>query len=94
LGLVYIQYSLILYRYVGIYAAWGISQGLMTYLFGLFFAYTGTRAARILHEAAASRILRATTNFFGIILFLSDLALLISNDILRYNSTGTYNKSI
>ncbi|KAJ3413134.1 hypothetical protein HDV05_008472 [Chytridiales sp. JEL 0842] len=50
--------------YIGVYAAWGIVQSFATYLSGIVFAFTGTRAARVLHEAAAARILRAPVNFF------------------------------
>ncbi|KAJ3200861.1 hypothetical protein HDU67_001760, partial [Dinochytrium kinnereticum] len=50
--------------YIAVYCAWGVAQTLATYLFGVFFALTGTRAARVLHEAAASRILRAPVLFF------------------------------
>ncbi|KAJ3116514.1 hypothetical protein HDU96_009500 [Phlyctochytrium bullatum] len=50
--------------YIAVYCVWGLSQTLATYLFGLFFAFSGTRAARTLHEAAAARIVRAPTLFF------------------------------
>ncbi|KAI8838941.1 P-loop containing nucleoside triphosphate hydrolase protein [Chytridium lagenaria] len=40
--------------YIGVYCAWGVAQTLATYMFGIFFAFSGTRAARVLHEAAAA----------------------------------------
>ncbi|KAJ1344932.1 hypothetical protein BSLG_000447 [Batrachochytrium salamandrivorans] len=37
---------------------------IMTYAFGVYFAYHGTRAARVLHEGAITRIVRAPVLFF------------------------------
>ncbi|KAJ3190722.1 hypothetical protein HK101_008433 [Irineochytrium annulatum] len=50
--------------YIGVYVGWGIAQAFSTYLFGIFFAYAGTRAARVLHSAAITRILRAPSSFY------------------------------
>ena len=50
--------------YVLVYAAWGLSQAISTYLFGVFFAFAGTRAARVLHSLAIERILKAPISFF------------------------------
>ncbi|KAL5035647.1 hypothetical protein RTP6_003309 [Batrachochytrium dendrobatidis] len=51
-------------QYVGVYWAWGIFQAIATYLFGVFFAYQGTRAARVLHEGAITRVIKAPVFFF------------------------------
>ncbi|KAI9355946.1 P-loop containing nucleoside triphosphate hydrolase protein [Zopfochytrium polystomum] len=50
--------------YVGVYFGLGISQSVATYIFGIFFAYSGTRAARVLHEGAMKRVMRAPSRFF------------------------------
>ncbi|KAI9102399.1 hypothetical protein DFS34DRAFT_389500 [Phlyctochytrium arcticum] len=50
--------------YVGVYWAWGVFLTITLYAFGLFFAYFGTRAARVLHEAALVRIVNAPMRFF------------------------------
>ncbi|KAJ3043701.1 hypothetical protein HDV00_004474 [Rhizophlyctis rosea] len=50
--------------YVGTYWAWGVGQAVATYLFGLFFAFKGVRAARTLHHDAARRILNAPVRFY------------------------------
>ncbi|KAJ3109242.1 hypothetical protein HDU96_007273 [Phlyctochytrium bullatum] len=51
-------------RYIGVFCGWGIAQTLATYLFGLIFAFSGTRAARTLHDRAIERVLRAPARFF------------------------------
>ncbi|KAH6588650.1 hypothetical protein BASA50_010612 [Batrachochytrium salamandrivorans] len=51
-------------QYVGVYWGWSIFQAIMTYAFGVYFAYHGTRAARVLHEGAITRIVRAPVLFF------------------------------
>ncbi|KAJ3296180.1 hypothetical protein HK104_001918 [Borealophlyctis nickersoniae] len=50
--------------YIGVYFAWGISQSLVTYCFGVFFAFASTRAGRVLHKASITRVLRAPVYFF------------------------------
>ncbi len=50
--------------YIGIYVAWAIGQSLSTYAFGVFVAYSGTRASRVLHSRALERVLRAPVLFF------------------------------
>ncbi|KAJ3321041.1 hypothetical protein HDU76_000167 [Blyttiomyces sp. JEL0837] len=52
------------FQYVIVYCAWGFAQALATFMFGVFFAYAGTRAARVLHAMAAARVLRAPVAFF------------------------------
>ncbi|KAJ3151156.1 hypothetical protein HDU86_006146 [Geranomyces michiganensis] len=51
-------------KYVAIYWAWGVFQTGMIYVFGLFFAFAGTRAARVLHGASLSRVMEAPVRFF------------------------------
>ncbi|KAJ3300679.1 hypothetical protein HDU76_006039, partial [Blyttiomyces sp. JEL0837] len=58
------RFGLQSFQYVIVYCAWGIAQALATFVFGVFFAYAGTRAARVLHEMAAARVLRAPVGFF------------------------------
>ncbi|KAJ3098441.1 hypothetical protein HDU96_011094, partial [Phlyctochytrium bullatum] len=50
--------------YIGVFGGWGIAQTLATYLFGIIFAFSGTRAARTLHDRAIERVLRAPPRFF------------------------------
>ncbi|KAI8804246.1 P-loop containing nucleoside triphosphate hydrolase protein [Cladochytrium replicatum] len=50
--------------YVGIYLGFGLFGALATYAFGLFFAFSGARAARTLHEAAFKQIMRSPVGFF------------------------------
>ncbi|KAJ3010103.1 hypothetical protein HKX48_007579 [Thoreauomyces humboldtii] len=51
-------------QYVGVYWGWGIFQTIMLYVFGTFFAWKGTRASSVLHNAALSRVLEAPVRFF------------------------------
>ncbi|TPX60041.1 hypothetical protein PhCBS80983_g02066 [Powellomyces hirtus] len=51
-------------QYVGVYWGWGILQTIMLYVFGIFFAYAGTRAARVLHGAALANVIKAPVRFF------------------------------
>ncbi|KAI8822865.1 uncharacterized protein EV422DRAFT_612663 [Fimicolochytrium jonesii] len=51
-------------QYVAVYWGWGVFQTIMIYCFGLFFAYAGTRAARVLHDHALSRVLESPVRFF------------------------------
>ncbi|KAJ3144839.1 hypothetical protein HDU89_007726 [Geranomyces variabilis] len=51
-------------QYVAIYWAWGVFQTIMIYIFGMFFAFAGTRAARVLHGAALARVMEAPVRFF------------------------------
>ncbi|CAI2164333.1 9655_t:CDS:10 [Funneliformis geosporum] len=50
--------------YMGIYLAWGISQGIFSLLGGLIFSYAGSKAAKTLHRNSIKRVLRAPTKFF------------------------------
>ncbi|KAJ3206137.1 hypothetical protein HDU67_008363 [Dinochytrium kinnereticum] len=49
--------------YIGVYMSWGVAQIAATYCFGVFFAFTSTRAARTLHESALTRVLQAPISF-------------------------------
>ncbi|CAG8547028.1 11089_t:CDS:10 [Funneliformis mosseae] len=51
-------------KYMAIYLAWGVSQGIFSLLSGLIFSYAGSRAAKILHRNSIKRVLRAPTKFF------------------------------
>ncbi|KAJ3067917.1 hypothetical protein HDU98_008890 [Podochytrium sp. JEL0797] len=50
--------------YIGVYIALGFIQVICTYLLNAYFAYACTRAAKVLHESAAKRVVRATPLFF------------------------------
>ncbi|KAI8621186.1 P-loop containing nucleoside triphosphate hydrolase protein [Chytriomyces sp. MP71] len=50
--------------YTGIYLSFGAVLCLLTFSFGVFFAYAGTRAAKQLQNRAISRIIRAPVHFF------------------------------
>ncbi len=49
---------------MGIYCAWGVSQGIFSLLVGLTFSYAGSKAAITLHKNSIKRVLRAPTKFF------------------------------
>lgn len=51
-------------QYVGIYFGLGLSQALSNYVLGVFFAFASTLAAKVLHQAAGRRIVRAPMSFF------------------------------
>ncbi|KAJ3181645.1 hypothetical protein HDU85_003589 [Gaertneriomyces sp. JEL0708] len=51
-------------KYVAVYFAFGVFQMLTLYGYGLFFAFSGTRAARVLHEAMIERVIHAPVGFF------------------------------
>jgi ABC-type multidrug transport system fused ATPase/permease subunit len=53
-----------LHNYISVYLVLGILQALSSYSLGIVFAYSSTRAARILHQGAGRRILRAPMSFF------------------------------
>ncbi|KAI9351383.1 P-loop containing nucleoside triphosphate hydrolase protein [Obelidium mucronatum] len=50
--------------YIGIYFAFGVGLCLLTFAFGVFFAYAGTRAAKELQAASIKRIIHAPVYFF------------------------------
>ncbi|KAI8618287.1 P-loop containing nucleoside triphosphate hydrolase protein [Chytriomyces sp. MP71] len=50
--------------YIGVYIGLGVAQCIGTYALNAFFAFSCTRAATTLHEAAAKRVMRARTLFF------------------------------
>jgi len=56
--------GLTLNQYVGIYFGLGLSQALSNYALGVFFAFASTLAAKVLHQAAGRRIVRAPMSFF------------------------------
>ncbi|KAI9346900.1 hypothetical protein BDR26DRAFT_892813 [Obelidium mucronatum] len=51
-------------QYIIGYVAFGAIMTVATFGYALFFAYSGTRASRNLHEKALERILRAPTSFY------------------------------
>ncbi|TPX77540.1 hypothetical protein CcCBS67573_g01173 [Chytriomyces confervae] len=50
--------------YIGIYLSFGVALCLLTFSFGVFFAFSGTRAAKQLQSLAITRIIRAPVSFF------------------------------
>ncbi|KAJ3028172.1 UNVERIFIED_CONTAM: hypothetical protein HDU68_002318 [Siphonaria sp. JEL0065] len=50
--------------YIEVYAALGIGMALSLFLYALFFGFSGTRAARSLHDRALARVLRCPVYFF------------------------------
>ncbi|KAJ3028320.1 UNVERIFIED_CONTAM: hypothetical protein HDU68_001935 [Siphonaria sp. JEL0065] len=52
-------------NYSLIYLGLAILSSLATFLYSYFFAFTGTRASRIMHEKALNRILACPVYFFG-----------------------------
>ncbi|KAF9581339.1 hypothetical protein BGW38_001686 [Lunasporangiospora selenospora] len=50
--------------YMGLYAAWGISQGIFQMISGFYFSFAGAQAAKTLHQQALKNIFRAPTSFF------------------------------
>jgi ATP-binding cassette subfamily C (CFTR/MRP) protein 1 len=51
-------------EYVGLFWGLAVSQFLSMYIMGIFFAYSGTKAAKTLHNAAIARVIRAPMSFF------------------------------
>lgn len=51
-------------EYIGVYLGFGIAQALSNYVLGIFFAFASTSAAKVLHQGAGRRILRAPMSFF------------------------------
>ncbi|KAJ3146316.1 hypothetical protein HDU89_006302 [Geranomyces variabilis] len=51
-------------KYVAVYCAWGLFQGLTMFAYSIFFSYAGVHAARVLHNKALERVLRAPSRFF------------------------------
>ncbi|KAJ3075759.1 hypothetical protein HDU98_006997 [Podochytrium sp. JEL0797] len=51
-------------QYIYGYVAFAVLMTIGTLGYALFFAYSGTRASRVLHEKALARILRAPTSFY------------------------------
>ncbi|ORY36994.1 P-loop containing nucleoside triphosphate hydrolase protein [Rhizoclosmatium globosum] len=52
------------YQYIWGYIAFALLMTAGTFAYALFFAYSGTRASKNLHEKALERILRAPTSFY------------------------------
>ncbi|KAI9326765.1 P-loop containing nucleoside triphosphate hydrolase protein [Zopfochytrium polystomum] len=50
--------------YIGVYLGLSLSQSIMTYVSAIFYTLSGTRAAKLLHERALSRVMRAPVRFF------------------------------
>ncbi|KAG0043171.1 hypothetical protein BGZ83_011761 [Gryganskiella cystojenkinii] len=50
--------------YMGIYALWGICQGLFQFINGFYFSIAGANAAKVLHQRALKNIFRAPSSFF------------------------------
>ncbi|TPX78607.1 chitosanase [Chytriomyces confervae] len=50
--------------YIGIYLGLGLGLALSLFFYALFFAYTGARASKVLHEMALLRVLRCPVYFF------------------------------
>ncbi|KAJ3110241.1 hypothetical protein HK100_003106, partial [Physocladia obscura] len=50
--------------YIGVYSGLGIGVALSLFFYALFFGVKGTRAAKMLHEAALARVLRCPVFFF------------------------------
>ncbi|KAI9333150.1 P-loop containing nucleoside triphosphate hydrolase protein [Zopfochytrium polystomum] len=50
--------------YIGVYFGLSLSQSIMTYVSAIFYTLSGTRAAKLLHERALSRVMRAPVRFF------------------------------
>ncbi|CAG8684351.1 647_t:CDS:10 [Cetraspora pellucida] len=49
---------------MGVYCAWGATQGIFSILCGIAFSYSGVKAAKRLHYNAIKRVLRAPISFF------------------------------
>ncbi|CAG8789762.1 25600_t:CDS:2, partial [Dentiscutata erythropus] len=49
---------------MGVYCAWGATQGIFSILCGVAFSYSGAKAAKRLHNNAINRVLRAPISFF------------------------------
>ncbi|ORY50511.1 P-loop containing nucleoside triphosphate hydrolase protein [Rhizoclosmatium globosum] len=47
-----------------IYLAIAVISSIITFIYAYYFAFTGTRASRIMHEKALSRVMRCPTVFF------------------------------
>ncbi|KAF9938627.1 hypothetical protein BGZ67_010647 [Mortierella alpina] len=50
--------------YMGLYAAWGLAQGIFQFVNGFYFSLAGARAAKVLHHKALKNIFRAPSSFF------------------------------
>ncbi|KAG0212661.1 hypothetical protein BGX28_005857 [Mortierella sp. GBA30] len=50
--------------YMGLYAAWGLAQGIFQFVNGFYFSLAGARAAKALHHQALKNIFRAPSSFF------------------------------
>ncbi|ORY52495.1 hypothetical protein BCR33DRAFT_779780 [Rhizoclosmatium globosum] len=50
--------------YIGVYFAFGVSLSILTFLFGVFFALSGTRAAKHLQKTSIGRVIHAPVYFF------------------------------
>ncbi|KAJ3113711.1 hypothetical protein HDU96_003040 [Phlyctochytrium bullatum] len=50
--------------YIAVYVAWGVLQMFATYCLAVFMAFSANRAAKVLHNTALARILRAPSSFF------------------------------
>ena len=51
-------------QYIGYFFLWSVVQTIIFYMSGVYMAYAGTRAARVLHAQALKRILRAPVLYF------------------------------
>ncbi|KAI9332974.1 P-loop containing nucleoside triphosphate hydrolase protein [Obelidium mucronatum] len=58
------EYDIPNLSYIGVYAGLGIGLALSLFVYSIFFGYTGTRAAKSLHERALMRVLRCPVSFF------------------------------
>eukprot|EP00158_Paraphelidium_tribonemae_P009276 Partr_v1_DN28821_c1_g1_i1_m34129 putative ATP-binding cassette, sub-family C (CFTR MRP), member len=58
------RWSLSFNTIVGVYLAWGISQGVATAVFGIALSYAYERASRIFHQDAISGVFRSPIAFF------------------------------
>ncbi|KAI8827837.1 P-loop containing nucleoside triphosphate hydrolase protein [Chytriomyces cf. hyalinus JEL632] len=58
------NFNLTTIQYIAGYVVLAVLMTLGTFGYALFFAYSGTRASRVLHEKALERILRAPTSFY------------------------------
>nr|KAJ3413496.1 hypothetical protein HK105_002059 [Polyrhizophydium stewartii] len=51
-------------KYIGVFAGIGAFSAITNFIYGVFFAFKGTRAGRVLHESALKNIFRAPVGFF------------------------------
>ncbi|KAJ3348660.1 hypothetical protein HDU83_001130 [Entophlyctis luteolus] len=58
------QFKLTTQQYAVAYLVFGMIMVTATYGFAIFFAFSGTRASRALHEKALRRIIRSPANFY------------------------------